>query len=236
MDVTPSNILSLVETATVVLDATDNFETRYLVNDACVKLGLPWIYGGVVETSGMSLTILPGDTPCLRCLFPEPPPPGSFPTCDTVGILNALPAIIAARQVAEALKVILDREAVNRQLVQLDVWENRFRQLRVAREPDCPTCAAHQFTFLETTQTAWVTTLCGRDAVQITPPAEQPVNLAQLAESLRPAGQVTDNGLLLQFTPDDDHQLLIFPDGRVVVKGTTDEAVARTLYARYLGS
>ncbi|MDY0003341.1 MAG: ThiF family adenylyltransferase, partial [Polyangia bacterium] len=237
MDVRAFNVEALVEGADVVLDATDNFESRYLLNDVCVKLGIPFIYGGVIETQGMTLAILPGQTPCLRCLFPEPPPPGALPTCDTVGILPTLPAVIAARQVTEALKCLVDRASVCPDLVQLDLWENSFRSLKVAREPGCPCCSQGRYDFLSVDGAAWVTTLCGRMAVQITPAKESRLDLSRLASALGAAGQVTDNGLLLRFRPSESpgKELLIFPDGRVVVKGTTDEALARGLYARFLG-
>lgn len=237
MDVRSFNVERLVRGADVVLDATDNFESRYLLNDVCVKLGVPWIYGGVIETQGMALAILPGEGPCLRCLFPDPPPPGSTPTCDTVGILPTLPAVIAARQVTEAVKCLVDRAAVSPDLIQLDLWENTFRSLKVAREPGCPCCALGRYDFLAVEATAWVTTLCGRTAVQISPAREAPLDLPRLAAALGSAGQVTDNGLLLRFLPAEapGQELLIFPDGRVVVKGTTDEALARSLHARFLG-
>ncbi|MFH2005115.1 MAG: ThiF family adenylyltransferase [bacterium] len=149
LDVTAANVAELLADVDVVLDATDNFETRYLLNDICVQRNVPWIYGGVVEASGMTMAILPGETPCLRCIFPDPPTPGSVPTTGTIGILNTLPALIAARQVTEALKVLLDPGAVNRRLVQLDLWDNDIRQLTVAREPRCPTCVERRFEFLD---------------------------------------------------------------------------------------
>ncbi len=130
----------LVEGISVVLDATDNFATRYVINDQCVARGLPWIYGGVLETSGMTMTVIPGRTPCLRCLFPEAPVDGTVPSTATVGILNTLPALIAARQVTEAVKILLGSDAVNPHLVQLDLWGNELRQLKVVREPGCPAC------------------------------------------------------------------------------------------------
>jgi len=149
MDVSAANVAELLADVDVVLDGTDNFETRYLLNDICVQRKVPWIYGGVIETSGMTMAILPGETPCLRCIFPDPPAPDSVPTTGTIGILNTLPALIAARQVTEAVKVLLDPTAVNRQLVQVDLWENDVRQLHVTREPQCPTCVEHRFELLD---------------------------------------------------------------------------------------
>lgn len=148
LEVGATNIESLIADADVVLDGTDNFETRYVINDACVKHGIPWIYGGVLEVNGMTLAVIPGQTPCLRCLFPEPPPPGSVPTTSDIGILPTLPALIAARQVTEAIKILVDRDAVQPDLIQLDLWENTFRALRVAREPSCPACVQRRFDYL----------------------------------------------------------------------------------------
>ncbi len=140
MNVDADTFGPLLEGISVVLDATDNFATRYVVNDLCVARGVPWIYGGVLETSGMTMTVIPGRTPCLRCLFPEPPVDGTVPTTATVGILNTLPALIAARQVTEAVKILLGADAVSPYLVQLDLWDNEVRQLKVVREPGCPAC------------------------------------------------------------------------------------------------
>lgn len=142
MTVDADSLPPLLEGISVVLDATDNFATRYVINDLCVARELPWVYGGVLETAGMTLAVLPGRTPCLRCLFPEPPVDGTVPSTATVGILNTLPALIAARQVTEAIKILLAPDAVNPHLVQLDLWTNEVRQLKVVREPGCPACGA----------------------------------------------------------------------------------------------
>ncbi len=150
MSVDATNVEPLIAGADVVLDATDNFETRYVLNDACVKHRIPWIYGGVLEMNGMCLVILPGETPCLRCLFPEPPPPGSVPSTSDIGIFPTLPALIAARQVTEAVKALTGRrDDLQRDLVQLDLWDNTFRTLRVRREPGCPACDRGEYTFLD---------------------------------------------------------------------------------------
>jgi adenylyltransferase/sulfurtransferase len=149
VEVGPDNIEALIEGADVVLDGTDNFETRYVINDACVKRSIPWIYGGVLELGGMTLVVIPGQTPCLRCLFPDPPAPGTVPTTSEVGILPTLPALIAARQVTEAVKILVEPAAVQRDLIQLDLWENTFRALSVRPEPACPACVQRRFHFLD---------------------------------------------------------------------------------------
>ncbi len=235
-DVDARNLGRLLDGVDLVLDGTDNFETRYLINDACVERGLPWVYGGVVGTVGMTLTVRPGQGPCLRCVFPEPPPPGSLPTCDTVGVLNTAPALVAAMQATEAIKLWVDPGAVDSKLRHVDLWDGSVRPLTIERADDCPTCVERRFDFLAERSSSWTTTLCGRNAVQITPPADAAeADLARLRERLEAVGSVKDNGLLIQ-ADIGDHSLLLFPDGRVIVEGTTDAALARSLVARYVGS
>lgn len=241
-DVHAGNVEALLADADVVLDGTDNFETRYLLNDACVKHGLPWFYGGVVGTGGLALAIIPdsgeapgsSQGPCLRCLFPEPPAPGTTPTCDTAGVLNAGPAVIGAVQVAAALQYLVDPSSLVPRLLSVDLWRGSFRTAQVQRDPACACCGAGNYEFLSRKRGSWTTTLCGRNAVQITPDSEPSGSLEALAERLQSHGRVTFNGLLLKLETD-AHTLLIFPDGRTLVQGTDDEAVARTLYARFIG-
>ena len=234
-DVSPRTLAPLLEGVDLVLDGTDNFETRYLINDACVSRGVPWVYGGVVGTVGMTLTVLPGEGPCLRCVFPEPPPAGSLPTCDTVGVLNTGPALVAALQATEAIKLWVDRGAVDTKLRHVDLWDGSLRALEVLRADDCPTCVHGDYGFLDESAHSWTTTLCGRNAVQITPPTDSPApDMDRLREQLERVGTVRDNGLLLQARIE-GHSLLLFPDGRVVIQGTTDPAEARSLHARFVG-
>jgi adenylyltransferase/sulfurtransferase len=147
-DVSAQNVEQLLEGVDLVLDGTDNLETRYLLNDACVKAGRPWIYGGVLGTTGMTMAVLPGDGPCLRCLFPEPPPPGSLPTCETQGVLGTAPALIAALQATEAIKLLAGGDAT-RQLLTINLWSQTVQQIKVLRDEACPTCAEHRFDFLD---------------------------------------------------------------------------------------
>ncbi len=234
-DVSPRTLPPLLDGVDLVLDGTDNFETRYLINDACVQRGLPWVYGGVVGTVGMTLTIRPQQGPCLRCVFPEPPPPGTLPTCDTVGVLNTGPALVAALQATEAIKLWVDPGAVDGMLRHLDLWDGTSRTLEVLRAEDCPTCVRGEYGFLDESAHSWTTTLCGRNAVQIAPPDDSPPpDLARLKGQLERVGTVKDNGLLLQVEVE-GFVLLLFPDGRVVVQGTTDPAEARSIHARFVG-
>jgi molybdopterin/thiamine biosynthesis adenylyltransferase len=234
MDVNASNIESLVIRADLVLDATDNMEARYLINDACVKNRVPWVYGGAVGSSGMTMTIIPGKTTCLRCLMRTPPAPGTLQTCDVSGVLNSAPGVVASIQAAEALKIIVGNERCGNTLVHIDIWERDFGVLRPERDPDCPACGHGKFDFLDGHYQMDVFSLCGRNAVQISPGEDIDFDLGKLTKRLEPIGRVTDNGYFLTFEVD-EYELVIFPEGRTLIKGTTDESVARGLFAKYIG-
>jgi len=234
VDVAPDNVASLAEGVDVVLDGTDNLETRYLLNDVCLELSVPWVYAGVVGTRGVTLTVRPGAGPCLRCLFPEPPPAGTLPTCDTVGVLGTAPALLASLQVTEAIKLLVDPERVGAQLLQIDLWRRSFRAVDVQRDASCPACAHGRRDFLLAEVTSWTTTLCGRNAVQVSPPSDAAIDLERLAARLARGGTVRRDGYLLRFDVD-GRELMVFPDGRAIVLSTTDESEARALYCRYLG-
>ncbi len=234
-DVTPRNIEGLITDVDLVLDGTDNIETRYLINDACVKHKKRWIYGGVIGTTGMAMPILPGEGPCIRCLFPEAPPPGSLPTCDTVGVLNTAPSIVASIQVTEAIKLLVGKGISKHRLLTLDLWTGSYRFIAIQKNENCPCCGQGRFDFLDAKEVSWTTTLCGRNSVQISPSRATVLSLDDLSRRLAQAGKVSYNGLLLQFQIG-DHELIIFPNGRTIVKGTTDEAVAKNLYSKYLGN
>jgi molybdopterin/thiamine biosynthesis adenylyltransferase len=238
-DVNSANIETIARDADVIVDGTDNFETRYLLNDVAVKLGKPWVYGGVIASYGMTMTILPGETACLRCVFAEQPEAGSAPTCDTAGVIGPAVHVVAAFQVAEVLKLIVgDRENLNRDLIAMDLWSLAFDRVKLGEpRPDCPTCAARDFEFLHRAAASHETVLCGHDAVQVLvqPPVE--LDLVALGERLSAAGDVRPNRFLLKFTDRaTERELTIFPDGRAIVKGTTDPVEARTLYARFVGN
>ena len=233
-DVDNRNIEALVAGFQVVLDATDNFEARYLLNDVCVKLGLPWIYGAVVASYGTTMTILPGTTPCLACVFPSPPE-GTYDTCDTVGVIGPAVSWVAGIQVTEALKILLGRQPeLHGAMLAYDVWTNQFHQVRPRRDPACRVCAAREFAYLDRTGPTH-TSLCGRDSVQIRPATSRQLDLAELKTRLEQFGRVRANEFLLIFAVD-AYELTIFPDGRAIVKGTHDPAVARSVYAKYIGA
>lgn len=237
-DLNPSNIEALCDGVQAIVDGTDNFETRFLINDAAVKLGLPWVYGGCLGAEGQTLTILPGETPCLRCLMEDCPPPGAVPTCDTAGILGPVVGVIASIQALEAIKILSgNRQAVSRDWLLVDLWQNRVRQVSAASlrdEGPCPCCQARQFPWLAGKEGSRSAVLCGRNAVQLTFPGAA-VSLDELARRLEPLGPVTRNPFLVRLKVD-PHELTIFPDGRAIISGTNDVAAARTLYAKYVGS
>jgi adenylyltransferase/sulfurtransferase len=235
-DVQPDNVEQLLVDADVVLDGTDNFETRLLVNDACVKQAIPWVYGGVIGTYGMTMAIVPHQTPCFRCFLGELPAPGTSPTCDTVGVLSTAAASIAALEVTEALKLLTGQtESLHGKLVCVDVWAGTLDRFAFAKQEEpCPACDLGRYEYLQAEHGSWATSLCGRNAVQVNVRRESQVSFATLGERLRPAGEVAYNDYMLRFRTQ-EYELNLFPDGRAIVKGCTDPALARTLYARYVG-
>src|SRR5262249_30093015 len=199
-DVTAENVEELVEGMDIVLDGTDNFETRYLLNDACLKARIPWIYSGVIAAYGVTMTVLPGETACLRCAFPERPLPGTTPTCDTAGVLNGIVGVIAGMAATEALKLLVCRDRLVRGLTWVDLWENTFERFELPRHPDCPACGLGEYEHLNAPIDDTGTSLCGRNAVQVRPPhgTRAGLDLAELADRLRPVGEVASNGFLLR--------------------------------------
>lgn len=234
-DINADGIEFLVQDTDLVLDATDNFETRYLLNDACIKYGRPWIYSGIIASYGVTMNIVPGDTPCLRCIFPEMPLPGTTPTCDTAGVLNGIVGVIPGVASTEALKILLKSEKMSRAMFWMDVWENTSERIELPRQPDCPACDKHRYEFLDALSGSSSTSLCGRNAVQVRPGRrDSRLNLPELAERLRPVGEVSYNDFLLRFSVD-TYELTVFPDARAIIKGTDEEQVARSVYTRYIG-
>jgi molybdopterin/thiamine biosynthesis adenylyltransferase len=233
-DVDNRNVQGLVEGFQVILDGTDNFEARYLLNDVALKLAIPWIYGAVVSSYATTLTVLPGRTPCLACVFPQPSQ-GMHDTCDTMGVIAPAISWAAAVQVTEALKILLGREQeLHGSLLAYDVWNNRYQKVKPRRDPECRACGAHEFVHLEKGG-AVSTTLCGRNAVQIRPQESRQLDLAALQTRLERFGPARANEFLLRCMLE-ACELTIFPDGRAIIKGTADPAVARGLYAKYIGS
>ncbi len=237
-DITHTNVERFVSDVDIVLDGADNFELRMLVNDACLKHEVPWIYGAVIATYGMTMPILPGEGPCLRCLMDQIPAPGTTPTCDTAGVLGSVPQVIAAMQVTEALKLLTgNRDQICRDLRYVDLWGGETTNIEVSQDvgEPCPACGGEVYEYLTGEHASRSQVLCGDSGVQIRPPAEAAApDLTALAERLEPLGDVSQNPYLLRFTVD-PYELVIFQDGRTIVRGTSDKAVARSLYARYIG-
>ncbi len=234
-DVTSTNVGDFMHSADITIDGTDNFETRYLLNDEAVRSGKPWVYGGVLGTEGSVMAVRPGQGPCLRCIFPDPPNAHLLPTCETQGVLNAAVVWVAALQVAEALKVLVGESATDFKLTALDVWQGMTQTVVVRRNETCVCCSEKRFEFLSGERGSSSSVFCGRNAVQITPEKPAKPSFADLRQRLEPLGKVTMNGLVLEFACE-DRRLIVFPDGRVLVMGTTDPAEARTLVAKYIGS
>ncbi|MHC4399573.1 MAG: ThiF family adenylyltransferase [Planctomycetota bacterium] len=237
-DVDHTNVETLLEGVDAVVDGTDNFETRFLVNDAAVKHKLPWVYGGCLGAEGQTMTILPGETPCLRCLMQECPPPGTTPTCDTAGILGSAVGVIASIQAVEAIKILSGNpQAVCRKLTVVELWDGEIRQVDVSTlrdQVDCPTCKQGEFPWLSGKEGSHTAVLCGRNSVQLTHTGVT-LSLEDLARQLEGVGQVVRNAFLLRLKVD-QYEITVFPDGRAIIGGTDDVATARTVYAKYVGS
>lgn len=235
-DVNYSNIESLLKGCDLVLDGTDNFQTRYLVNDACVKAGKPWIYGAAVSGYGATMTIQPGETPCLRCIFEEMPEAGTSPTCDTAGVIQPIISIVSAIQTAETLKILTgNSDQIHKSLMQIDVWQNDWRKIKLSESnADCITCGQRNFEFLEGETQEFSAILCGRDAIQISPPKATELDLPKLASKLKSVGAVKQNEYLLRLNVG-EYELTVFRDARAIVRGTDDVSQARSIYAKYIG-
>jgi molybdopterin-synthase adenylyltransferase len=233
-DLTPANIDSLLGGVQLVLDGTDNFETRYLLNDYSIKNSIPWIYTAAVASYGVTLNVLPGRTACLACIFPDPPQ-GTIETCETAGVLGPVVNMIAAIGAAEAIKILVGaEEKIRRTLLSFDIWENERGEV-AARNPrsGCRACGEHDFIHLAGESRPHIT-LCGRNSVQIHE-RNRPIDFREIGKRLHPHGTVRHNDFVLKFWRD-PYEMTLFPDGRAIIKGTTDTAIARSLYARYVGN
>jgi molybdopterin-synthase adenylyltransferase len=238
-DVDHTNIGRLLDGVDCLVDGTDNFETRFLLNDAALKFNVPWVYGGCLGAEGQVLTIIPGQTPCLRCIMPEPPPPGSTPTCDSAGILGTIIGVVASMQANEALKILSGHtEAISRTWNVLDLWDNQMRQIKLDSFGDrsaCPTCSGREYPWLDGKRGSHTAVLCGRNSVQLSFPGREPISLDQLADKLAAVGTVTKNRYLVRAAIE-KYQVTVFPDGRAVIGGTEDVAEAKSVYAKYVGN
>jgi adenylyltransferase/sulfurtransferase len=233
-DLIPGNAAALLDGALVILDGTDNFDTRYLLNDFAISRGIPWIYGAAVGSYGLVMPVLPGHTACLRCFYPNPPA-GVQPTCETAGVLNVIVSTIASLQVADALKILSGhRDSIEPHITTVDIWTGAIRRIsQPPPDPECPACGRREFAYLEGAGRAPVS-LCGRNAVQVHE-RTRPLDLAALKVSLEALGEVRANEFALRFFLP-PYEMTVFPDGRAIIKGTGDTGIARSLYARYIGS
>jgi molybdopterin/thiamine biosynthesis adenylyltransferase len=234
-DVHRRNIEGFIKDANVVLDATDNFETRFLLNDACFKHSVPWVYGAAIASYGMTMNIIPRSSPCFRSIVSALPASGSVDTCDTVGVLNSITGIVASLQSNEALKIMVGGKAEGGELIAIDLGNNKFEKIHVKERSDCPLCVKGEYEFLDKPGLAEPVKLCGRDMIQVTPQTELGVSLEYLKEKLERLGEVSFLGALLRFNTG-KYEMTIFPDGRAFIKGTDDKRVAKSLYARFVGA
>jgi molybdopterin/thiamine biosynthesis adenylyltransferase len=232
-DLRPRNATEMLQGVGVIVDATDNFETRFLINDYSISTGVPWIYGAAVGSYGITMPVLPGQTACFRCMYPERPG-GAQPTCETAGVLGSVTAIVAGLQANMALQILSgSAAALRRKITSIDVWHGPLREVDMPqRDPDCLCCGQHQFDWLAGSHDSPVS-LCGRNAVQIHSGTK--LDLPELAERLRAEGVVRSNAFALRFFRE-PYEMTVFEDGRAILKGTTDVGVARSLYAKWIGA
>lgn len=237
-DVNYANIEELTKGADIIIDGTDNFETRFLINDFCIKNNIPWIYGACIGSRGLTMNIVPSKTPCLRCVFETMPQMGTFPTCDTAGVIGPIAGIIGSIQATEAIKILTGKfESANKALIEVDVWDTKVKQIDVSDFMglnDCPTCKLHTFKYLEAEDGVMTTLLCGKNAVQVMSRNSSNVDLVQLARRLTSVSNVSSNEFMLKFRVK-DNEFTVFPDGRAIITGTNDLSTAKSLYSKYLG-
>jgi len=230
-DIMSSNIEDFVKGKDLVIDATDNIATRMIINDACVKNGIPWIYGGVLGSAGMSYSIFPSG-PCLRCIMPDIPVSGEIPGCDTYGVINTIPAVIGAIQSTQAMKILIG-DKPETSMVRFDIWENDFSLIEVEKNSDCECCVKKNFEFLKIKKSESVSVLCD-NSVQIVPPQSESLDLRKIFDNLEGIYESDLNELMLTFEMD-KKEITLFRNGRMIVKGTEDKGVARSIYYRVLG-
>jgi len=233
-DVNYTNIERLISGVDLILDGLDNRETRFLINDVSLKHKIPWVYGGAISSYGMTMNIIPGETPCLRCMWHGTTERGLAITCDTAGVIAPAPFIIGSLQSTEAIKLLIGSKNINRDLISIDVWAGDFKRFEIARDSDCPSCQG-KYEFLDAQFGTRTTSLCGQNAVQVLDPGLTDISFEQLETRLKDVGEVNYSEFMLNFTVD-GNEMVIFPDGRAIVKNTADESLARGLYAKYIGA
>ncbi len=237
-DVNYANIEELTKDADIIIDGTDNFETRFLINDFCIKNNIPWIYGACIGSRGLTMNIIPSKTPCLRCVFETMPQMGTFPTCDTAGVIGPIAGIIGSIQATEAIKILTGKyESANKTLIEIDVWDTKVKQIDVSDLKslnDCPTCKLHTYKFLKADEGVMATLLCGKNAVQVMCRNISNIDLVQLAKRLASISDVSSNEFMIKFKVK-ENEFTVFPDGRAIITGTNDLSTAKSLYSKYLG-
>jgi len=232
-DANYANIERLVEGADLILDGLDNLETRLLINDVSLKHKIPWVYGGAISSSGMTMTVIPDKTACFRCFWTNNTARSAALTCDTAGVINPAPFIVGSLQSVEAMKILIGSTEINKDLIVIDVWHGEFSHLPLGRRADCPACHG-KYEYLDAKYGTRATSLCGQNSVQILNPKSSMVSLAALAGRLKAVGEVSYNEFMLRFLVD-NREMVVFPDGRAIVKNTSDESLAKGLYSKYLG-
>jgi adenylyltransferase/sulfurtransferase len=237
-DLCHTNVEAFVRDVDLILDGTDNFETRFLLNEVCHKCGKPWIYGGATGATGATMNILQ-DGPCLRCLMPALPSPGEYPTCATEGILGMTSSIVAFLEAAEAIKIIVGSPNVSRSFIRFDLWNNEIMRLDVVREPDCAVCGKGIYELLarceaKTGEDERAVALCADGTFQVSPERRARIDIAVFAARLEKVGAVSHNGYLLRFD-NSETSFSLFSDGRAIIRGAKDAAKARSIYAEYIG-
>jgi molybdopterin/thiamine biosynthesis adenylyltransferase len=233
-DVNYTNIEELVSGAEVIVDGLDNLDTRFLLNDVALKLDLPWVYGGAVSSHGMTATFVPHTGACFRCLAGSGGRGGPVLTCDTAGVISPAPWLVGSLQSAETLKLLVGASEVNHDLIAIDVWLDLFQRYKMSRRPDCPACNG-KYEFLEGKFGIKTTSLCGQNSVQVLNTRSRKLSFKEMSETLRGVGGVTYNDFMLRFTVE-SHEVIVFADGRAIIKDTTDEGLARRLYTKYVGA
>ena len=233
-DVNYTNIERIVSGVDLVVDGLDNLETRLLINDVALKHKIPWIYGGAISSYGMMMSIIPDKTPCLRCIGHNTSTHGLALTCDTAGVIAPAPFVVGSLQAIEAMKILVGSPDVNPDLLYVNVWLGEITHLKINRRPNCPSCAG-QYEYLDARYGTRATSLCGQNAVQVLNPESRGVALPALAARLQGIGKVSYNDFMLTFAVD-SKEMVVFPDGRAIIKNTTDESTARGLYAKYIGA
>jgi adenylyltransferase/sulfurtransferase len=232
-DVNQKNIENLIRDVDLVLDGTDNMTIRFLINDACIKNDIPWIYGGAIETYGISMNIIPNVTACFRCIINKLPETGVMDTCDTVGVLNTIPNIIGSIQGTEAIKILSGKEN-SRKIITFDVWSQVYNSFEIEKRKDCICCGKKDFEYLDRVSKERIITLCGSGVIQITPAYRMNTSIEKLGEKLKNIGTVIIEDGFLRFQTEDFH-FYVFKDGRALIYGTADENIAKSIYSKYIG-